>query len=99
MALPFAATVLMAALAVSAILFAAHSASGTTISPGNLASWNPNVSCAADSATIQSVLGSAYPSQSLTGSPYQTSSTSGGVPNKRALSPPCTITNINGQIV
>jgi PKD repeat protein len=62
-------------------------------------SWNPNVSCSADLVTIQNILGSAYPSQSLAGSPYQTSSTSGGVPNKRALSPPCTITNIHGQTV
>jgi PKD repeat protein len=49
--------------------------------------------------TIQNILGSSYPSQALKGSQYQTSSTTGGIPNKRALSPPCTITNINGQTI
>ena len=97
--LPAIISVLTIALAISASLFVTHLVSGATISQGNLASWNPNVSCAADSVTIQSVLGSAYPSQSLTGSPYQTSSASGGAPNKRALSPPCTITNTNRQTV
>ncbi len=62
-------------------------------------SWNPNVSCSASSVTIQSILGSGYPSQSLTGSPYRTSSTAGGVPNKRTLSPPCTIINAAGQSI
>src|SRR6266571_4241881 len=62
-------------------------------------SWNPVVSCAATLDGVRDVLGSSYPSQSLTGSRYQTSSTSGGVPNKRALSPPCTITSTSGQTV
>ena len=62
-----------------------------------IASWNPNVSCSATLVTTQYILGSAYPNQTLSGSPYQTSSTSGGIPAKRALSPPCTITNISGQ--
>ncbi len=62
-------------------------------------SWNPVVSCAATLDGVRDVLGSSYPSQSLTGSRYQTSSTSGGVPNKRAISPPCTITSTSGQTV
>ena len=69
------------------------------LSVGQPAAWNPNVSCSASLVAIQNILGSAYPSQSLSGSPYQTSSTAGGVPNKRALSPPCAITNASGQTV
>lgn len=66
---------------------------------GQSTSWNPNVSCSATLVTIQDILGSAYPSQSLGGSGYQTNSTGGGIPDKRALSPQCTITNINGQTI
>jgi len=62
-------------------------------------SWNPSVSCGLTVVNMQDVLGSAYPSQSLRGSVYQTSSTAGGIPNKRSLSPPCSITNINGQAI
>jgi len=69
---------------------------GTT---SGLASWNPNVACTADLVTFPDVLGSAYPSQSLSGSRYQRNSTAGGVPHPRALSPPCMITNGNGEAV
>ena len=64
-----------------------------------LTSWNPNVSCVHDLVTVQTILGTAYPAQSLAGSQYQVSSTAGGIPNKRALSPPCTITNVHNTIV
>ncbi len=64
-----------------------------------LTSWNPNVSCVPDLVTVQTILGTAYPAQSLAGSQYQVSSTAGGIPNKRALSPPCTITNVHNTIV
>ncbi|TLZ85158.1 MAG: hypothetical protein E6K05_01745, partial [Methanobacteriota archaeon] len=64
-----------------------------------LSSWNPNVACAADLVTIQDVLGSAYPHQSLSGSRYQHNATSGGIPLERSLSPPCTITNITGAVL
>src|SRR5438034_1339085 len=71
----------------------------------NLPSWNPNVECAAKRVTIQDILGPAYPGQSVTGAPYETNGTrgdtgghTGGIPLKRALSPPCTITNISGQV-
>jgi fibronectin type 3 domain-containing protein len=64
-----------------------------------LSSWNPNVTCGADLVTIQDVLGSAYPHQSLSGSRYQHNATSGGIPLERSLSPPCTITNINGAVL
>ncbi len=60
------------------------------------ASWNPNVSCTAEIVAVRDVLG---PSGTLSGSRYQVSSTEGGVPDKRALSPPCTITNISGEIL
>src|SRR6266705_922064 len=69
----------------------------TINSPASVASWNPNVSCSATLVTIQSILGTAYPNQALAGSPYQTSGTTGGIPSKRALSPPCTITTIKGE--
>src|SRR2546427_2885419 len=69
----------------------------TTVS--GLPSWNPNVACTADQVTIRDVLGSAYPHQALSGSPYQVNSTSGGIPLDRSLSPPCTITNVTGQVV
>src|SRR5436309_170706 len=71
----------------------------------NLPSWNPNVECAAKRVTIQDLLGPAYPGQAVTGAPYETNGTrgdtgghTGGIPFKRALSAPCTITNISGQV-
>src|SRR6266705_3855831 len=69
----------------------------------SLASWNPHVECGAVRATIPYLLGTAYPNQQATGAPYHTNGTSGegkakgGIPSKRALSPPCSITNISGQ--
>src|SRR5438094_10110322 len=71
----------------------------TTAASSGLASWNPNVACAADLVTIRDVLGPAYPHQDLNGSRYQVNSTSGGIPLDRSLSPPCTITNMPGQTV
>ena len=56
-------------------------------------------------ATIAYLLGPAYPNQQATGAPYHTNGTSGegkatgGIPSKRALSPPCSITNISGQVL
>src|SRR2546428_5425565 len=66
---------------------------------GSLPSWNPNVACAAAVGGVRDVLGSAYPNQALIGSRYQTRSKAGGVPNKRQLLAPCTITNVTGQSV
>src|SRR2546427_8461452 len=66
---------------------------------GSLPSWNPNVACAADLVGVRDVLGSAYPHQALIGSRYQTNSKAGGVPNKRQLLAPCTITNVTGQSI
>src|SRR5438132_409393 len=71
----------------------------------NLASWNPHVECGVVRATIPYLLGTAYPNQQATGAPYHTNGTSGegkatgGIPSKRALSPPCSITNISGQVL
>ncbi|TMI51026.1 PKD domain-containing protein, partial [Candidatus Bathyarchaeota archaeon] len=62
-------------------------------------SWNPNVPCVPSLTALSSILGSAYPSESLAGSQWQTNSTAGGIPNKRALIPPCTLANINGRSV
>src|SRR2546427_2641247 len=66
---------------------------------GSLPSWNPNVACAAALVGVRDVLGSAYPNQALSGSRYQTTSTAGGVPNKRQLLAPCNITNVTGQSI
>ena len=72
---------------------------GNKLSPISVASWNQSVYCSATIVTIPTILGSAYPSQSLQGSQYQTSGSAGGVPYKRALSPPCSIANAYGQTV
>src|SRR3989442_2289066 len=64
-----------------------------------LTSWNPNVACSPSSVTVQDILVSASRSQSLAASQYQVNSTNGGIPDKRALSPPCTVTNIHNQAV
>src|SRR6266550_4884401 len=64
-----------------------------------LSSWNPNVSCVPALVTVQTILGSSYPAQSLSGSQYQVSSAHGGIPDKRALSPPCTIRNVHNNVV
>gem|GEM_PF-2956618 len=61
----------------------------------SVSAWNPNVSCSALVTTFQNVTGAS----GAISTPWQTSSSTGGVPNKRALSPPCTITNVKGQIV
>src|SRR2546427_12033833 len=76
-------------------------AAGTvsSLSGGSLPSWNPNVACGASLVAVRDVLGSAYPNQALVGSRYQTSSKAGGVPNKRQLLAPCTITNVTGQSI
>jgi hypothetical protein len=71
----------------------------STIVTSGLASWNPNVTCSADQVTVADILGRAYPSEALAGSRYQVNATAGGVPSKRALHPPCTITNVTGKVV
>src|SRR2546427_511417 len=70
-----------------------------SVSDSGLTSWNPHVSCSADLVTIRDVLGPAYPSQTVNGSRYQTNSTAGGIPQERALAPPCTITNKTGTVL
>src|SRR6059058_141046 len=72
---------------------------GHLVEDSGLTSWNPNVSCSADLVTIRDVLGPAYPTQTVNGSRYQTNSTAGGIPQERALSPPCTITNKTGTVL
>src|SRR5712691_2248439 len=96
--LTLSAVMLILILAFSANLILARPLSPDAGTSG-LASWNPNVLCAADQVTIRDILGPAYPHQSVNGSRYQTGSNAGGVPEYRALSPPCTITNTTGQVV
>src|SRR5438874_1618060 len=69
------------------------------VTESGLTAWNPHVSCSADLVTIRDVLGPAYPTQTVNGSRYQTNSTAGGIPQERALSPPCTITNKTGTVL
>src|SRR5205809_14047 len=69
------------------------------VTESGLTSWSPHVSCSADLVTIRDVLGPAYPTQTVNGSRYQTNSTAGGIPQERALSPPCTITNKTGTVL
>src|SRR5947199_4514779 len=69
------------------------------VTESGLTSWNPHVSCSADLVPIRDVLGPAYPTQTVNGSRYQTNSTAGGIPQERALSPPCTITNKTGTVL
>jgi len=97
-AVPFTVTMLLAALAVSAGLFAAHLVSATTITPGNLPSWNPNVSCQATLATVHEVIGNHFNSSTQgaleSGGPF-------GVLNgtdESSLHPPCMAPNVNGTI-
>src|SRR5438093_2378263 len=69
------------------------------VTESGLTSWNPHVSCSADLVTIRDVPGPADPTQTVHGSRYQTNSTAGGIPQERALSPPCTITNKTGTVL
>jgi PKD repeat protein len=89
---PYHLAVLLALLLVPGPLLASNIQS---VHGQSVESWNPNVSCAASTTTFLNVTG---PSGGIA-TPWQTSSTTGGVPNKRALSPPCTITNVNGKVV
>ena len=99
--LTLSAALLVLVLAVLAhlVVISPMDGSAQTVATSGLASWNPHVACSADSVAVQDVLGPGYPSQDLSGSRYQKNSTDGGVPSKRALSPPCSITNSAGQSV
>src|SRR5207249_2212501 len=52
------------------------------LGPTSVASWNQSVSCSATIVAISTVLGSAYPSQSLQGSRYQINGSAGGFPTR-----------------
>jgi hypothetical protein len=92
-------------IAVASVLVLASSLSSSApdrnpvSASATLTSWNPNVTCSPSLVTVADILGSAYPAQALAGSQYQVNSTDGGIPDKRALSPPCTITNVHNQVV
>jgi hypothetical protein len=62
--------------------------------------FNPHQDpCNPVNVTVADILGPSYPAQSLNDSPYWTGPQAGGIPHKRALSPPCTITNAEGEVV
>src|SRR5437879_1245113 len=69
------------------------------VTESGLTSWNPHVYRSSYFRTIRHVLRPAYPTQTVNGSRYQTNSTAGGIPQERALSPPCTITNKTGTVL
>jgi len=96
--LPIAATVFLAALAVSAGLFAVHSASATTITPGNLPSWNSNANCQATLATVHQVIGNHFNSSTQgalqSGGPFGVLN----ITDESSLHPPCTAPNVNGTM-
>lgn len=96
--LPVTATLLLAALAVSATLFTAHSANATTIAPGNLPSWNPNVNCQATLATVHEVIGNHF--NSTTEGALESGGPFGALndTDQPALHPPCMAPNVNGTI-
>ena len=71
--------------------------SPSAVAAASVSSWNSHVFCEGNQVTIPFILGSAYPAQSLFGSPYRTGDASGGVPDPRALIPPCTLTNADGM--
>ena len=94
----------VASLLILTLFVVASGVANTSLIVGNTGifgwppmSWNPNVSCPVVLGDLRAILGSAYPNQSLVGSPYQVNATDGGIPNKRMLRPPCSIVNINGQ--
>ena len=65
-----------------------------------IAIMNPQESpCTPVMEDFTDILGPPYPAQSLNGSRYRTGPTTGGVPHKRALSPPCFVRNTNGEAV
>src|SRR3989440_336768 len=91
---------LMAGPLASAIQSGLSPTSGPArVAESGLTSWNPHVSCSADLVTIRDVLGPAYPTQTVNGSRHQTDATAGGIPQERALAPPCTITNKTGTVL
>jgi len=55
--------------------------------------------CSPVNVTLADIMGPSYPAQSLNDSRYWTGPQAGGVPHKRALAPPCTITNAQGGVV
>ena len=90
--------ILSTTVVVSIGLFAPHSVSGTTITPGDLQSWNPNVSCHATLAAVHQVIGNHFNSSTQgaleSGGPF-------GVLNgtdESSLHPPCVAPNVNGTI-
>jgi hypothetical protein len=97
-ALLFTAAILTAALAVSAVLFAGHFASPSTVSPGNLPSWNPDVSCRATLATLHQVIGNHFNSSTqgalMSGGPFGALTET----DQSSLHPPCTAPNVNGTV-
>jgi PKD repeat protein len=62
-----------------------------------LLSWNPKVPCTPIAVTVEQVVGN-LPNP-LGGATEAGSVFNPGVPNKRALDQPCTITNANGQVI
>lgn len=88
----------MAALAASGVLFAAHFANATTITSGNLPSWNPQVNCQATLATVHQVIGNHFNSTTKgaleSGGPFGVLN----ITDESSLHPPCMAPNVNGTM-
>src|SRR5437773_11129266 len=94
----------VASLLILTLFVVASGVANTSLIVGNTGifgwppmSWNPNVSCPVVLGDLRTILGSAYPNQSLVGKPYKVNATDGGIPNKRMLRPPSSKVNINVQ--
>src|SRR5207249_11989077 len=77
------------ALPIFTLFMVASGGANTSLIVGNTGifgwppvSWNPNVSCPVVLGDLRTILGSAYPNQSLVGSPYQVNATDGGIDRK-----------------
>jgi len=96
--LPFIVTILFATLAVSTLLLATHTANGMAVSPGNLPSWNSNVTCQATQATVHQVIGNHFNSSTQgaleSGGPFGVLN----ITDESSLHPPCMAPNVNGTM-
>jgi hypothetical protein len=87
----FANAILLSALMVFSVVLGVSPilVNSTVIAPGSLPSWNPAVSCTALLTTIEGVIGSQANANG--GATYGGGGFIPGIPNRRATSPPCSV--------
>jgi PKD repeat protein len=76
-------------ISMSPLLVHPFSVYGTTVAPGSLPSWNSAVHCTAIRTTIEGVIGNQANANG--GATYGGGGFLPGIPNKRSISPPCTV--------